>query len=218
MNYPVWQLDAFGGGLWIILIAVFHVYIAHFAVGGGLFLVLAERKAEREHNPAILEYVRRHARFFLVLTMVAGSITGVGIWFIIALLSPQATSTLIHVFVWGWATEWVFFVIEIAALLVYYYAFDRMERRTHILVGWIYFAAGFASLFIINGILTFMLDTGRWPETHSFWSGFFNPGFWPSTAFRTVLSFMIAGLFGFVTATRVQDEKKIGRASRRERV
>ena len=32
MNYPVWQLDVFGGGLWVILIAVFHVYIAHFAV------------------------------------------------------------------------------------------------------------------------------------------------------------------------------------------
>jgi hypothetical protein len=55
MNYPVWQLDVFGGGLWVILIAVFHVYIAHFAVGGGLFLVLAERKGLRENNPAMLD-------------------------------------------------------------------------------------------------------------------------------------------------------------------
>ena len=38
MNYPVWQLDVFGGGFFVILIAVFHVYIAHFAVGGGLLL------------------------------------------------------------------------------------------------------------------------------------------------------------------------------------
>ncbi len=97
MNYPVWQLDFFGGGLFVILIAVFHVYIAHFAVGGGLFLVLAERKGYRENNPAIIEYVRKHARFFLLLTMVAGSITGVGIWFIISLLNPSATSILITV-------------------------------------------------------------------------------------------------------------------------
>ena len=96
MNYPVWQLDVFGGGLWVILIAVFHVYIAHFAVGGGLFLVLAERKAHRENNPAMLDHVRRHARFFLLVTMVLGSMTGVGIWFIIALLNPAATSLLIH--------------------------------------------------------------------------------------------------------------------------
>ena len=39
MNYPVWELTTAGGGFLIALIAVFHVYIAHFAVGGGLFLV-----------------------------------------------------------------------------------------------------------------------------------------------------------------------------------
>ena len=94
MNYPVWQLDFLGGGFLVVLIAVFHVYIAHFAVGGGLFLVLAERKAHRENNPAILDYVRKHARFFLVVTMVLGSITGVGIWFIISLLNPAASSVL----------------------------------------------------------------------------------------------------------------------------
>ena len=40
MEFPVWHLTAFGGGFWIILIAVLHVYVAHFAVGGGLFLVM----------------------------------------------------------------------------------------------------------------------------------------------------------------------------------
>lgn len=207
MEYPYWQLTALGGGFWIALIAVLHVYVAHFAVGGGLFLPLVETRAARENNPHMLAYVKKHAKFFLLLTMVFGGVSGVGIWFTIALLSPQATSNLIHVFVWGWATEWVFFVIEIAALLVYYYGFDRMDRKTHIRVGWIYFGAGYASLFIINGILTFMLDTGAWAQNHSFWSGFFNPGFWPSTVFRTVLTGMIAGMFGLVTATRVADDQ-----------
>jgi len=78
MNYPVWQLDFAGGGLIIAMIAVIHVYVAHFAVGGGLFLVLAERKGLRENSPAIIEYVRQHARFFMLLTMVFGSLTGVG--------------------------------------------------------------------------------------------------------------------------------------------
>ena len=40
MNYPIWQLDFAGGGLLIATIAILHVYVAHFAVGGGLFLVL----------------------------------------------------------------------------------------------------------------------------------------------------------------------------------
>ena len=94
MNYPVWQLDAFGGGLLVAIVAIVHVYISHFAVGGGLFLVLTEMKGLREGSPGILAYTRRHTKFFLLLTMILGGMTGVGIWFTIALLSPAATSSL----------------------------------------------------------------------------------------------------------------------------
>lgn len=205
MNYPIWQLDSFGGGLWIILIAVFHVYISHFAVGGGLFLVLAERKADRAHNPAMLDYVRGHAKFFLLLTMVAGSITGVGIWFIISLLNPAATSVLVHTFVFAWAMEWVFFLVEIVSLFLYAYTFGRMSGRRHRLLGWIYFVSAWMSLFLINGIIDFMLTPGTWPTDGNFWSGFFNPSFWPSLAFRTFLCLIIAGLFGLVTATWLKE-------------
>lgn len=201
MNYPVWQLDFLGGGLLIAAIAVFHVYISHFAVGGGLFLVLTELKAYRDNDSAMLEYVRKHTAFFLLITMVAGGITGVGIWFTISLLQPAATSVLIHTFVFGWASEWVFFVIEIVALFIYYYGFRTMQRRHHLIIGWIYFGAAWMSLFIINGIIDFMLTPGSWVENRNFWSGFFNPTFWPALAFRTFFALLIAGLFGFVTAT-----------------
>ncbi|MGE4559359.1 MAG: cytochrome ubiquinol oxidase subunit I [Desulfobulbus sp.] len=205
MNYPIWQLDSFGGGLWVILIAVFHVYIAHFAVGGGLFLVLAERKAEREGNASMRDYVRGHAKFFLLVTMVAGSVTGVGIWFIIALLNPAATSILIHTFVFAWAMEWVFFLLEIVSLFLYAYTFGRMEGWRHRLLGWIYFGSAWMSLFLITGIIDFMLTPGTWPQDGSFWSGFFNPSFWPSLSFRSFLCLIIAGLFGLVTATWLKE-------------
>ncbi len=207
MNYPVWNLDIFGGGLLIALIAVFHVYISHFAVGGGLFLVLTEMKGYREDNPSIIEYVRKHAKFFLLITMVAGSMTGVGIWFTIALLNPSATSTLIHYYVFGWATEWVFFLLEIISLFIYAYTFGRLGRKTHLLMGWIYFGAAWMSLFIINGIIDLMLTPGNWVQNHNFWSGFFNPTFWPSLFFRTFLALMIAGLFGLLTSTRLKDRE-----------
>ena len=45
MNFPIWELPA--SGLLIAGVAIIHVFISHFAVGGGLFLVLAERKARR---------------------------------------------------------------------------------------------------------------------------------------------------------------------------
>ena len=207
MNYPVWQLDFFGGGLPIALIAVFHVFISQFAIGGGLFLVLTEMKGYREGSQGILDYVRTHTRFFLLVSMVLGGMTGVGIWFIIALVSPAATSILIHNFVFAWAIEWVFFVGEIISLLIYYQTFGRMNQRDHLTLGWLYFLFAWLSLFVINGILCFMLTPGEWLTTNNFWDGFLNPTFWPSLLFRTFLCLVLAGLYGFLTATTIKDEK-----------
>ncbi len=200
MNYPVWYIPEIGGGLLIALIAVLHVFVSHFAVGGGLYLIYAEKKGLREGSQAILDFTRRHARFFLLITMVFGSITGVGIWFIIALVNPAGTSYLIHNFVFGWAAEWVFFLVEIAAAFAFYYLFGKMAWRDHIQVGWLYFICAWMSLFLINGIICAMLTPGEWAETGNFWQGFFNPSFWPSLAFRTVISLLLAGSYGFLSA------------------
>jgi len=214
MNYPVWYLPGIGGGILIAIIAVTHVFVSHFAVGGGLYLVLAERKGIRENSPEILAFTKRHAKFFMLLTMVYGGITGVGIWFIISLVQPAATSQLIHTFVFGWAAEWVWFLVEIIALLVYYYTFGRMDNRTHQMVGWIYFIAAWLSLFLINGIIDFMLTPGAWIDNHNFWSGFFNPSFWPSLLFRSFFSFMLAGLYAFVTCAFLKDAELKTRMTR----
>ena len=48
MNYPFWDVPYLGSGWVIGIIAIFHVMISQFAVGGGLYLPLAERKALRE--------------------------------------------------------------------------------------------------------------------------------------------------------------------------
>lgn len=205
MNYPVWFLPEIGGGTLIALIAVFHVFISHFAVGGGLYLVMAEKKAIREFSEPIMEFTKKHARFFLLVTMVFGSISGVGIWFIIALVNPAATSYLIHNFVFGWAAEWVFFLVEIAAAFVYFYMFGRMDSDTHLKVGYLYFFAAWMSLFLINGIIGVMLTPGDWAETGNFWQGFFNPSFWPSLVFRTCIAIMLAGCYGYLTSAWSDD-------------
>jgi len=211
MNYPVWEIYYAGGGLLIALISIFHVYIAHFAVGGGLFLVLTELKAYRENIDQITEYTKKHAYFFLIVSMILGGISGVGIWFTISLLSPSVTSTLIHTFVFAFASEWVCFLVEITALLIYYYTFNKIDKDLHIKIGYIYFISAWLSLFFINGIICFMLTPGNWVENKNFWSGFFNPGFFPSLFFRTVLAFVIAGIFGLVTSVYIKDNntKKI---------
>ncbi len=205
MNYPAWFLPNTGGGLLIAIIAVLHVVIAHLAVGGGLFLVLTERKAVLTKNSALLEYVKKHTWFFLLLSMVFGGVSGVGIWFIIALVNPAATSLLIHSFVFGWAIEWVFFIGEIVALLIYHYRFGKMDHKPHMILGWLYFIFAWLSLFVINGILGFMLTPGDWIESGKFWDGFFNPSFLPSLIFRSCIALVFAGVFGLVTASWLKD-------------
>ena len=202
MNFPVWDVPLLGGSLLIALIAIVHVFVAHFAVGGGLFLVWTEARAYRTGDQALLRYVRAHSTVFVLLVLVFGAVSGVGVWWIIALVSPSATSALIHSFVWAWAIEWVFFFVEIAAAFIYYYGWDRLDRRTHLAVGWIYFAAAWLSLFVINGILTFMLTPGRWLMSQTLADGFFNPTMIPSLVLRTAAAIALAGLYALLTASR----------------
>lgn len=211
MNYPVWDVS-FGAGLLIALVAILHVFVSHFAVGGGLFLVVTERKARRNHDPALLDWLKAHTKFFVLVTVVFGAISGVGIWFTIGLISPMATANLIHIFVWGWAIEWVFFFIEITAALLYLYGWDKLQPGLHAWFGWIYFIAAYASLVIINGIVTFMLTSGSWTRNHEFWRGFFNPRYFPSLAFRTAIAFALAGIYALITAS-VQKDPSSRRAS-----
>ena len=201
MNYPVWQLP-FPGGILIALVAVIHVFVSHFAIGGGAFLVLSERRAYRENDPSLLAYVRKHSRFFALLTLVFGTLTGVGIWFTIGLVSPEATSSLIHTFVWGWAIEWVFFFVEIISAIIYAKSWDKLPARDHLIVGWIYLVAAWLSLVVINGIITFMLTPGDWLQTKRFADGFFNPTYFPSLLLRMAICILLAGAFGLVTVGR----------------
>ncbi|MEQ1822239.1 MAG: cytochrome ubiquinol oxidase subunit I [Fimbriimonadaceae bacterium] len=215
MNYPVWDVPGIGGPWVIGIISIFHVLIAWFAVGGGVYLAVAEKKIYREGREEWLPVLMQHSRFFLVLTGVFGAVSGVAIWFSIGLVQPEGTSTLIHNFVFGWAIEWVFFVIELAAAAVYYYTWNRIPRELHLKVGYLYAISSVLTLVIINGILSFMLTPGSaWlgvagtgTEASQFWAAFFNPTYFPSLLMRSLACLSLAGIYALITYSRVQDEK-----------
>lgn len=203
MNYPTWTIDVIGSGWVIGLIAITHVFISHFAVGAGVYLPITEYFARKHGRQDVLDFLHHHTRFFLILTAVFGASTGVGIWFSISLVQPEATASLIRTFVFAWAMEWVVFLVEVASLVFYYYGWDRMSAEVHQKIGWIYAVTAFMSLFIINGILTFMLTPGSWLETRSFWGGFFNPTYLPSLILRMLVALSLAGLWGIYQATKM---------------
>jgi cytochrome d ubiquinol oxidase subunit I len=220
MNYPFWDIPTIGSGWVIGMIAIFHVMISQFAVGGGLYLPMAERRAmrmaDKETAAAWLKQLVSHSRFFLILTAVFGTVSGVGIWFAIGLTHPEATSTLIHNFVFGWAMEWVFFMVELTTIAVYYYTWNRIDAKLHLNVGWVYAGASVATLIIINGILTFMLTPGNtWlsvagtgNEASKFWNAFFNPTYWPSLLLRAGVCAALAGIWALITSSRIDGDKE----------
>lgn len=212
MEYPIWLIPGASKGLLMAIVAVIHVFVAQFAVGGGIYLVLMERKAHKEGSTILLDWLAKHTYFFLLLTMVFGALTGVAIWFTMSLISPAGTSALIHMFVWLWAIEWVFFLLEIVSLLLYHYSYPLMKTgritpKLHMAAGYIYAVAGFLSLVMINGIITFMLTPGTGFTESSLSQAFFNPTFLPSLFFRTALCLMLAGMWALFMSSRVKEKE-----------
>lgn len=207
MSYPVWEISL-GGPMLMAIVAITHVIVAHFAVGGGLLIAVTETLSVRRGDPALRELARRSSLILILVSTVFGAISGVGIWVVAGLVSPAAISALIHTFVWGWAMEWVFFIVEIVAALVYYTTWGKISKGAHLMVGWIYFVAAYASLVIINGIITFMLTPGQWLTTGQFWDGFFNPTYWPSLVLRTGIVAIMATVFMVFAALRAGREER----------
>lgn len=210
MNFPIFDPGPMGLSSLVAVIAIVHVLIAHFAVGGGIAIPWLESRAIKTNDRVLGGFLYKYSRFLILFSFVAGAVTGVGIWFVIAIASPEAITVLIRQFVWAWATEWVFFIVEITSGYVYYFYWDRMSPKMHVRVGIVYAVSAWMSLFVINGILTFMLTPGSWQATGSFWNAWINPTFWPSLFLRTVSALALAGIFVAVVANldRALDREK----------
>jgi cytochrome bd ubiquinol oxidase subunit I len=209
MHYPWWYIPHLTAPMLIAVIATVHVLVSHYAVGGGLFLAVEVGYAYRNKNKAYLDYLKRHAGFFILLTVVFGAITGVGIWWTIGLASPLATELLIRTFVFGWATEWVFFVIELSAAFIFYYYWGKLSEKTHVAIGWIYALAAWISLVLITGITAFMQNPGSWVDNQNFWTGFFNPQFIPQTIARTGGALLLTSLYVYLHASLVIKDSRM---------
>ena len=207
MDYPIWNV-AMGGGVLMAWVAITHVIVSHFAIGGGLIIVITETLAVRRSDPELRELARRSSLVLILVSTVFGAISGVGIWVVAGLISPGAISALIHNYVWGWAIEWVFFVLEIVAALIYYTTWDKISKGAHLLVGWLYFIGAYFSLVVINGIISFMLTPGGWLESHAFWDGFFNPTYWPSLLLRTGIVVLMAVAFMVWPAFKASPDRR----------
>ena len=207
MHYPWWYVPFLTSPMLIAAISVLHVVVSHYAVGGGFFLAVETRHAYKTGNTNYLGYLRDHAWFFILLTVVYGAITGVGIWWTIGLASPLATETLIHTFVFAWGMEYVFFLLELISAFIFFYFWGKLTAKTHQTMAAIYAFSAWMSLVIITGITAFMLNPGSWPQSHNMWAGLFNPQFIPQVLARTGGAFLLTSLYVYLHASfKVKDQ------------
>jgi len=205
--YPTWFEPGVGSG-WIVgFIATLHVLFSHTSVGAAIFFAWLANHAYRHNQPQYLEFIRRYGLFLLVFSYVLGSITGPGIWYSTTVASPRGISALIHSFVWMWATEWVFFVIEVAGVYMLVYLVGRVDVRTHTRIALIFGLASYTTMLIIVGILSFMMWPGKadWAQTGGVLHAFYGGNTFAHLAMRTAFMFAITAVVGGIVAARFED-------------
>jgi mono/diheme cytochrome c family protein len=191
--YPVNDFGPLMKGLVIGGVGIFHVFLAQFAIGGGMLMWYLERRAQRGLADARM-FVDGYFRVLVMISFVVGALTGVAMWFTTIQVGARTIGLMIDEFHWLWATEWVWFAVEITAGYAFYRYGSRLGDAARLRLLGIYAVASWMSLFWINGILSWQLTPGRWLDGGNVWSGFFNPSFWPSLIFRTAVATTLGGL------------------------
>lgn len=181
--------------LTIAIVGFLHTIVAHLAIGGGLLLYLEERRGVKEGDNATLSFIKNISEKFLYIVVVFGSVSGLGIWFIIGMISPFSTGYLVNRFLWIFAVEWVFFFLSIFFILIYYDTWGKISEKLHLKIIRNYFISSFMTLFFINGILTFQLTPSKAKGGINLFKAFFNRTFFPSLLSRVFIAVMLGSLF-----------------------
>lgn len=192
--YPVNDYGPIMKGLVIGGLGILHVFLAQFAIGGGFLMLWFEWLAQSGREPLARRLVDSVFRILIFVSFVIGALTGVGMWLTSIQVSAPTIGLMVDEFHWIWATEWIFFWLEIVAGYAFFRYGDLLRGGERLALLAIYAAAGFGSLFWINGILSWQLTPGGWTASGSVWEGFFNPTFWPSLGFRAVVCLVLASL------------------------
>lgn len=211
--YPVNDFGPLMKGLVIGGMGIFHVFLAQFAIGGGMLMCYFQWLAQTGRAPAARRFLDGYFRFLVLISFVVGALTGVGMWFTTIQISPRTIGVMVAEFHWIWAIEWTFFCLEVVAGYAFYRAGHRLADRDRMTLLVLYTVAAWASLFWINGILSWQLTPGEWTTTRNVWAGFFNPSFWPSLLFRTVSCMAIAALVGCAVLNAIPAFDSVQRAA-----
>ena len=193
-HYPVNDFGPLMKGMVIGGVGILHVFLAQFAIGGGMLLWYFERLAQRGREPDARHFVDGFFQVLVLISFVIGALTGVAIWFTTIQVGARTIGLMIDEFHWLWATEWVCFSVEVVAGYAFVRCGAQLADRARSRLLALYATASWLSLFFINGILSWQLTPGSPPGEGRVWAGFFNASFWPSLLYRTCVAMALASL------------------------
>lgn len=205
--YPTWYEPGIGSGWVIGFIATIHVLFSHTAVGAAVLFAVLAYIGMRDDRPELIDFIRKYGLFLLIFSYVLGSITGPGIWYSTTVGSPRGISALIHNFVWKWATEWVFFVIEVIGVYMLVYLAGKLDRRSYMKLAVIFGITSYATMLAITGILSFMMLPGReeWLAEGGYLMGFYGPNTFAQLAIRSAFMLTMTAVVGGFVAAGLKD-------------
>ena len=205
--YPLFYFPQIGSAWLMGITGAIHIMASHTSVGAALLFAFLAHKAYKEDRPELYEYMRKYGMFLLIFSYVVGSITGPGIWNTATVASPRGISALIHNFVWVWATEWVFFVVEVIGVFVLVYTIGKIDRKTHLKITYMFALASVSTLFLIIGIISFMMWPGSdiWYQTGSASDAFFGINTFPHMFIRLGFMIVMSAVVGFIISGNVKE-------------
>src|SRR5262245_13868778 len=131
-------------GLVIGGVGILHVFLAQFAIGGGLLLFYFELLAQRG-VPHTRTLVDGYFKVLVLVSFVVGALTGVAMWFTTIQVGARTIGLMVDEFHWLWATEWVWFSVEIIAGYAFYRFGPKLSDRARLRVLGLYALAAWMS-------------------------------------------------------------------------
>ncbi|MHB9021369.1 MAG: c-type cytochrome [Halothiobacillus sp.] len=207
--YPQWYVPGIGTAWVMGIIGTIHVLASHTSVGAAWLFALLATKSVTENKPEIMVYLKKYGMFLLVFSYIIGSVTGPGIWYSVTVASPRGISGLIHNFVWLWASEWVFFFVEVIGVYAMVYLIGKIDSKTYLRLAWSFAVASWATMILIVPILSFMMWPGsdHWYATGSTFDAAFNLNYFAHLGVRTAFMFAVAGAVGGIIAATMKDRE-----------
>lgn len=207
--YPLFYFPQIGSAWLMGITGSIHIMASHTSVGAALLFAFLAHKAYKEDRPELYDYMKKYGMFLVIFSYVIGSITGPGIWYTATAASPRGISALIHNFVWVWATEWVFFVVEVIGVFTLIYTIGKIDRKTHLKLTYMFALASLSTLFLIIGIISFMMwpGTEAWYQTGSASDAFFGINTFPHMFLRIGFMIVMSAIIGFIISSSLKEKE-----------